>query len=183
MGLGETERDENGDPVFNDASDTIPQIEFLFRYGVSENWDIGFKVYNYLLGYEINTKYQFLGNKSGSGFSMSAIGEVSSSVAKIFSLTTGVALSYDFSDVFGFYSGARYSAIRSLGNKYGQDNSISNYDFYGHAALGTFGLNFNFDGLIIRPEVTYTHFFKFPSGLDHRISYMITPSVAVGVNF
>jgi len=56
MGLesvGFSEKDANG----NVKTDTVPQFEFNARYGLTDNVDVGAKLY--LLGLEVGGKYQF----------------------------------------------------------------------------------------------------------------------------
>lgn len=52
-GVGFSEKDSSG----NIKTDTLPQFEFNTRYGVTDNIDVGAKLY--LIGLEVGGKYQF----------------------------------------------------------------------------------------------------------------------------
>ncbi len=188
--------DEKANPEYETSSFTFPQVEVLGRYGITENFDLGLKFYSYFLGYELNAKYQFLGEKTGAGFSMSGLIEASTVAFEFWGFTPGVALSYDFSDIFGLYGAARYTYM--TGSIEG-DTTVTYTDKNGesvtekgklkiaspgHAVSGTLGLNINISGFWIRPEFTFTKFFIDSDNIfDNETQYMMTPSLGLGFNF
>lgn len=196
--VSETHSDRDKRLDFDKEYFLLPTDDLFIRYGISENFDIGLKVSNILMGQYLSVKYQFLGKKSGEGFSMSAFGEAATLAGNYYFYTGGLAFSYDFNENFGIYGASKYSYQIGSKDEHISDDNYTNKDgdyvhvraqskVDGHSVTVTIGLNLSVDNVWFRPELSYTKFFIDSSykinTIEYTNDYMITPALGFGFKF
>jgi hypothetical protein len=117
----------------SDGNLTAPQIELGLRYGLSENWDIGAKLYG--LGLELGVKYQFLRGDfdaalapAASFIAFSTKNSAGDKVsAQVFYLHVPLLFGANLNDVVTFAFGPKflYAVVNASGTSSGTSSSAT----------------------------------------------------------